>query len=123
MQSKYRLKNRKSYTYIYNHGKCLSNQYITVVFVPSNKGTKIGFSVSKKVGNAVTRNKIRRRLKETCRIHIDDFAKNTNYIIVAKPKILDLKFIDYWSNLALLIQKSFSLEKKEKQKNKELNNV
>ncbi len=114
MQSKYRLKSRKSYTYIYNHGISVSNQYMTIVSIPSNKGTKIGFSVSKKVGNSVIRNKTRRRLKESCRLHISEFASNTNYIIVAKPDILNLSFFEYWPLILQLVQKSLSINKKQK---------
>lgn len=48
---------------------------------------KVGFSVSKKVGNSVIRNLVRRRLKESFRSMIKDVKQGYSYIIVAKAGI------------------------------------
>ena len=61
---------------IYKHGKSFANKYL-VVYILKNKTdqTRIGISISKKVGNAVTRNRIRRLIKETYRLNIDEKYK------------------------------------------------
>jgi ribonuclease P protein component len=54
---------------------------------------RIGFTVTKKVGNAVTRNRIRRRLKEAVRTHAaGDMADGNDYVIVGRRDILDVPF-------------------------------
>lgn len=40
------------------------------MLVAKGRGMKVGFSVSKKVGNAVTRNKVKRRLRECFRPYL-----------------------------------------------------
>ena len=54
---------------------------------------RLGITVTKKVGNSVVRNRIRRRLKEAMRVHAaDDMAAGTDYVIVARREILAAPF-------------------------------
>lgn len=54
---------------------------------------RAGITVTKKTGNAVTRNRIRRRLKEALRTHAaGDMAPGHDYVIVGRPEILNISF-------------------------------
>jgi ribonuclease P protein component len=54
---------------------------------------RVGFTVTKKVGNAVTRNRIRRRLKEAVRTHAaSDMADGNDYVIVGRRDVIDVPF-------------------------------
>lgn len=54
---------------------------------------RVGFTVTRKNGNAVVRNRIRRRLREAVRTALaDDLAPGTDYVIVARPEVLDVPF-------------------------------
>jgi len=54
---------------------------------------RIGYTVSKKNGNAVKRNRIKRRLREAVRLHVGCLLEaGTDYVIVARPELLDLPF-------------------------------
>lgn len=54
---------------------------------------RVGFTVTRKAGNAVTRNRIRRRLKEAVRTHAaGDMADGNDYVIVGRRDILDVPF-------------------------------
>ncbi|MBO6717888.1 MAG: ribonuclease P protein component [Rhizobiaceae bacterium] len=54
---------------------------------------RFGLTVTKKVGNAVTRNRIRRRLREAIRSHAaDDMAAGNDYVIVGRGDVLDVPF-------------------------------
>ena len=56
---------------------------------------RVGFTVTKKVGNAVTRNRIRRRLKEAVRVRAGgDMAAGSDYVIVGRREVLDASFDD-----------------------------
>lgn len=54
---------------------------------------RVGFTVTKKSGNAVARNRIRRRLREAVRVHAaGDMKPGNDYVIVGRPDILTTPF-------------------------------
>ena len=54
---------------------------------------RVGFTVTTKVGNAVVRNRIRRRLKEAVRTHAAaDMAPGNDYVIVGRLESLAAPF-------------------------------
>lgn len=54
---------------------------------------RVGFTVTKKVGNAVVRNRIRRRLKEAVRVHAaGDMQPGNDYVIVGREEVLAAPF-------------------------------
>ncbi|MER8379150.1 ribonuclease P protein component [Mesorhizobium sp. M0142] len=54
---------------------------------------RVGYTVTRKVGNAVVRNRIRRRLREAVRTHAaDDMAPGNDYVIVGREDVLTTPF-------------------------------
>jgi ribonuclease P protein component len=54
---------------------------------------RFGITVTRKSGNAVVRNRIRRRLREAVRVHAaGDMAAGSDYVIVGRPEILAVPF-------------------------------
>ena len=51
MEKRYRLKKNGAFTYVYRRGKNASSRDLVMLYA-KGKGIKVGFSVSKKVGNA-----------------------------------------------------------------------
>ena len=80
--------------------KKISNKYVSIFFGNlSNKNTKkmnISFVVKKKIGNAVKRNKIKRRLRNIVDHAIKDLIINLDYsyLVIAKPAMLNNDFIN-----------------------------
>lgn len=87
------LKKRKQFNYLFKNGNYVSNEYFSIIYLKvKTKNFKIGYSVSKKIGKAVVRNKTKRRLKEVVR-KFSGLIKNEYYIIIqAKEKITTLSF-------------------------------
>ena len=80
--------------------KKITNKYVTIFFGQlvnkNNKRFNISFVTKKKLGNAVKRNKIKRRLRN---IMNDAFKKisiklNYSYLVIAKPTMLNSDFKD-----------------------------
>ena len=88
----HRLKKNKHFSYIYKKGKRKSTANFTLFIVPSKFSCfKIGFSVSKKLGKANERNKLKRRLREIVRT--ERLPKNfNNYILLAREGSTSLEF-------------------------------
>ncbi|MFT3732990.1 MAG: ribonuclease P protein component [Hyphomicrobium sp.] len=60
---------------------------------PSDGGPRFGFTITKKIGNAVTRNRIRRRLKEAFAAETRDAKLGScDYVIVARQAALERPF-------------------------------
>jgi ribonuclease P protein component len=57
-----------------------------------HRSPRIGFTVTKKVGNAVVRNRIRRRLREAARMAASHAEAGTDYVVVARQSALTLQF-------------------------------
>ena len=81
-------------------GKKMSNKYLTIFFKnlsnKSNNYLNISFVTQKKLGNAVVRNKIKRRLKNIMNqlIKISKINFNYSYLLIAKKSIINAKFVD-----------------------------
>lgn len=61
--------------------------------VPNEKDCKVGFVASKKIGNAVKRARAKRRLRALF-LKMIPFLKDGEYVLVAKPTILDMPFTE-----------------------------
>jgi len=67
---------------------------------------RVGFTVTSKNGNAVVRNRIKRRLKEAVRVNVaDDMAPGTDYVIVARRDALRAPFTDLTRELSKRVSK------------------
>ena len=78
--------------------KKISNKYVTIFFgILANKNNKrlnISFSVKKKIGNAVKRNKIKRRLRNIMNDATKKISINFDYsyLVISKPSMLNTEF-------------------------------
>ena len=81
-------------------GRKISNKYLTIFFKnlsnKSNNYLNISFVTQKKLGNAVKRNKVKRRLRQIMMqiLKISKINLNYSYLLIAKKNIIDAKFSD-----------------------------
>lgn len=66
--------------------------------------TRVGISASKKLGNAVTRNRVKRQVRAMCDEIIDYNARSLDIVIVVKTQFLEMTFNDNKSQLCDFIQ-------------------
>lgn len=108
-----RLKKRYQFNYVYKQGVKYSGKSIAVYVLPSKtKKIKIGFAVTKKIGHAVKRNLIRRRLREIVYFEIPEMKQNYNLIIVAKDDIESFSFLEIKNEFHNLIVKADLINEK-----------
>lgn len=82
---RYRLGKNRNYRYVYRKGKSYPSRNVVLVYLKA-RDLKLGFSVSAKVGKAVTRNRIRRCLREDLR-HMRPDLRRGKYIFIARSGI------------------------------------
>lgn len=83
VQRQNRLGPNRQFSYVYRRGKRVSTRDLTLLYV-KNRQKRVGFSVSKKVGVAVVRNRTKRRLRECVRPLLDRMSGGL-YVFVARP--------------------------------------
>ena len=103
MEKQVRLQKNRAFQYVYRHGHSVACHDLVMLFARGKK-LKVGFSVSKKVGNAVVRNKIKRRLRECFRPHLGD-VKPGLYVIVARPSAAKATFQSLQRDVCYLLKK------------------
>ena len=91
--------------------KKISNKYATIFFgVLNNKDKKklnISFVTKKKIGNAVKRNKIKRRLRNIMNDASKEISINLNYsyLVIAKPTMLNNEYTNIKETLIQSLKK------------------
>ena len=78
---------------VYRNGSVYRGRLFSVHALPNTIGEpRLGLSVSKKVGTAVKRNKVRRRLKEVFRFSAMRLPDNLDFVISARPAAAEASF-------------------------------
>ena len=104
MQKQFRLKKRAAFAYVYRKGEKTAARDLLLLSAKSKEGLKIGLSVSKKVGNAVTRNHVKRLIREALKLIIDRIDDGYMYVIVAYPSIAEKDFF----SVSASVEQAFS---------------
>ena len=91
--------------------KKTSNKYVTIFFgILDNKNSEnlnISFVVKRKIGNAVKRNKIKRRLRNIMNEAIKKISIKLqySYLVIAKPTMLNNEFNNIKENLFKIFER------------------
>jgi ribonuclease P protein component len=68
---------------------------------------RVGFTVTRKIGNAVVRNRIRRRLREAVRVKAaDDMLPGNDYVIVGREEVLAAPFAEIGTELSRRLRRA-----------------
>ena len=86
---------KKNYEFhrLYSKGKSAVTPFLVVYARKTARpGNRIGFTVSTKLGKAVKRNRVRRRLREIYRLHEPMIARGTDLVVVARGRAVNATY-------------------------------
>ena len=107
MDRSYSLKRHKEFRYTYARGRAQSLPLFTLVYAKSrSESVRVGFSVSKRVGNAVQRNRAKRRMRAALTPMLSHLAGGFNVIFVAKKDVLDAPFSELGAQMEQLSRRA-----------------
>lgn len=113
MKKKYIVKTKEEFNNIIKNGCCYKNNYFVVYSINNEKTYDcFGISVGKKIGNAVTRNKYKRKIRSIIDKYLKGMNNSKDYIIILRKNALSSSFQELERNLIFLLQKEVKNEKK-----------
>jgi len=107
VDKKYRLRKRREFNYTYRRGKSLANSCLVLVYRKNRLDvSRVGFSISKKYGNAVQRNKIKRRLREIYRKRLERIRTGYDLIFVVRIRARGAEFAQLENRMENLLKRA-----------------
>lgn len=101
------VKERRYFDNIINNGKYLNNRVFVIYYIEhQEKFPKFGIAVGKKIGNAVTRNKYKRIIRNIIDKNKLLFKNDYDYIIIIKRKCLEMSFQELNNSLNTLLKEN-----------------
>ena len=88
MKKAYMLKKNKEFRYVYKRGASYASSCLVLICVKNKMGPRFGFSVSKKIGHAVQRNRIKRLMREAASFYMPRMRRDQSYLFVARTRIV-----------------------------------
>lgn len=89
MQRRHRLSRSRDFDAVYRRGTSASTRYLVLHWFPREEDTggpsRLGLAVPRNVGPAVTRNRVKRMLREVWRDLLPDVPPGHDYVLVARP--------------------------------------
>lgn len=94
MNKKQRIKKNEEFQKVFKKGKSFANRQFVVYCLPKEGQThfRIGLSVGKKIGKAVTRVQIKRYIRQVFLELKDDVRQDMDYVIIARVPAATLNF-------------------------------
>ena len=93
MKVRYTLKKNSDFRRLYAKGKSAVNPYLAVYCRRNREGVnRLGYTVSVKLGHAVVRNRVRRRLREIVRLNSPRLKSGWDIVVVARTRCVDAEY-------------------------------
>lgn len=101
LKKELRVKKNKDFQEIFKNGRSFANrQFVVYMLAKEGQETfRIGLSVSKKVGNAVTRVRIKRLIRQSILELKDQLFTGNDYVIIARKPAAEMDFFEVKKSL------------------------
>ncbi|WP_066249145.1 ribonuclease P protein component [Neobacillus drentensis] len=113
MKKELRIKKNKEFQTAFQKGQSFANRQFVVYSLPKEGQDyfRIGLSVSKKIGNAVTRNRIKRYVRQSIFELNEQLASGNDYVIIARKPAAEMDFFEVKKSLTHVLKVGKVLKK------------
>lgn len=116
------LARKREFSEVYNNGRSVVDRFLVLYYIPKGQPfSRFGFSVSKKLGKAVIRNRYKRILREICRTNSIKIECGYDCVIIARPRIVGEEYKTIENSFMRLAQKAKLIKKEEMKINEKSN--
>jgi ribonuclease P protein component len=107
VKRKFRLTRSTDFQRVRRLGKSYAHPLVVLVVLPNEQEvSRFGVAAGRSVGNAVRRNRAKRRLREVLRASVPNITPGWDLVVIARRPMVDAKFEDIQNALAGLLRKS-----------------
>ncbi len=106
MQASNKIKKNQEFRQVYSKGKSMANKLL-IIYITNNNidEVRVGFTVSKRVGNSVVRSRVKRLMKESFRLNINKVKKGYDIVFVARTTANNSSYKEIESAMLHLLRK------------------
>jgi ribonuclease P protein component len=114
MKKELRIKKNKEFQEAFQKGRSFANrQFVVYTLTKEDQDYfRIGLSVSKKIGNAVMRNQIKRYIRQSIFELSDLIIPGNDYVIIARKPVAEMDFFDVKKSLTHVLKVGKVIKKK-----------
>ena len=107
MKKSFRVKREKDFKAIFKDGTSFANRKFVVYQLENQQNHfRVGLSVSKKLGNAVTRNQIKRRIRHILQSVKGSLVEHVDFVVIARKGVENLEYAEMEKNLLHVLKLS-----------------
>jgi ribonuclease P protein component len=110
VKQRFRVRKNERFQEIRKVGRTYTNDLIVLCLLPNHlPHSRCGFSVSSRIGNAVQRNRIKRRLREAMRLRMDTIKPGWDLVFIARHPIRSADYQEIDTACARLLRRAHLL--------------
>lgn len=107
MRRDLRLRRAADFAHLRSVGKTLRGAFFTLAYTPNGLlHNRYGVITGKRIGGAVIRNRVKRRLREALRLNHDQIVIGYDIVLIARPDMPSTPFAALEKSLLLLVDKA-----------------
>lgn len=107
MRKRYRLRTDAQFRRVRSEGRSWANPLVVLYALPNEEGvSRVGFSVGKRIGKAVARNRAKRLLREVIRLRLPAVKQGYDLILIARAPIATATYGDVAAAVDQLLRRS-----------------
>lgn len=107
MKKRNRIKKNEEFQNVFKHGTSMANRQFVIYMLdrPEEKEFRVGLSVSKRIGKAVVRNRIKRYIRQVFLEEKDNIRTGRDYVIIARKPAAEMNYHEVRKSLLHLFRK------------------